>query len=177
MLDLLDFDGGSDGLFVDLVEEEGLLGADFFESGPENSMGKEVKLEAGGFEAAEVGVQGGEGKTGADGEGCEVCVHPDFGRSGMDGGEFEPEITRAFGFGIEAVDVRLGAPTLKHFHRPGIGDRRGIVAATDRRGGQKAEEGMLNGAREVGWIFCGSLTDEFRSDRVMWMPFEVIGQP
>ena len=56
MLDLLDFDGGSDGLFVDLVEEEGLLGASFLKSGPENSMGKEVKLEAGGFEAAEVGV-------------------------------------------------------------------------------------------------------------------------
>jgi hypothetical protein len=40
---LFDLDGGSDGLFVDLVEEEGLLGADFLKSGPENSMGKEVK--------------------------------------------------------------------------------------------------------------------------------------
>jgi hypothetical protein len=40
---LFDLDGGSDGLFVDLVEEEGLLGADFLKSGPENSMGKEMK--------------------------------------------------------------------------------------------------------------------------------------
>jgi hypothetical protein len=53
---LFDLDGGSDGLFVDLVEEEGLLGADFLKSGPEKSMGKEMKLESGGFESAEVGV-------------------------------------------------------------------------------------------------------------------------
>lgn len=32
-----------------------------------HSSGVEMKLEAGGFEAAEIGVQGGEGKTGADG--------------------------------------------------------------------------------------------------------------
>ncbi len=88
------------------LRDPGLLGADFVKSGPENSMGKEMKLEAGGFEAAEVGVQGGEGKSGADGEGCEVSVHPDFGRSGRDGGELEPEFAGAFGFGIEAVDVR-----------------------------------------------------------------------
>ncbi len=43
-------------MFVDLVEEEGLLGADFLKSGPEKSMGKEMKLESGGFESAEVGV-------------------------------------------------------------------------------------------------------------------------
>jgi hypothetical protein len=38
------------------LRDPGLLGADFLKSGPEKSMGKEMKLESGGFESAEVGV-------------------------------------------------------------------------------------------------------------------------
>ncbi len=54
------------------------------------SGGEEEEIEADGFEAAEVGVEGGEGKTGADSKGGEIGVHPDLGRGGGDGGEFEP---------------------------------------------------------------------------------------
>lgn len=41
--------------------------------------GKEAKLEADGFESAEVGIESGKGKTGADRESGEVGIHPDLG--------------------------------------------------------------------------------------------------
>ena len=115
-------------------------------------MGKEVKLEAGGFEAAEVGVQGGEGKSGADGEGCEVSVHPDFGRSGRDGGEFEPEITRAFGFGVEAVDVRLSKPSGEDRNGIGVGSGGYLVKSVQGGGGYEAQPGLLGGATKQGGL-------------------------
>jgi hypothetical protein len=80
------------------------------EGGLGESSGEEVKIETGGFEAAEVGIQGGKRETGADGEGGEVGIHPDLGGGGGDGGEFEPECSGAFWFGIKAANREPGVP-------------------------------------------------------------------
>jgi len=101
----------------ELELEEGFLRG----GGHTGSSGEEEELEAGGLEAAEIGIQRGKRKTGADGEGGEVGIHPDLGRCGRDGGKFEPQLAGALGLGIEAADAGFSAPDVKGFDGGGIG--------------------------------------------------------
>jgi len=69
------------------------------------SFREKAKGESGGFKSPEVGIEGGESDSNADGEGGKVGVHPDLGRDGGNGGEFQPEFAGACGFGVKAADM------------------------------------------------------------------------
>jgi len=104
------------------------------------SGGEQAKIEAGGFEAAEVGIEGRNRETGANGESGEVGVHLDLGRGGWDGSQFEPKFASTLGFGIEGEDVELGVPSGKRCGGLNVGECGTRVVAADGGGCSETEE-------------------------------------
>ena len=90
-------------------------------SSPEKSFGKKQQRKPGGFKLPEVGIEGGERDSSADGKGSEVGIHPDLGRGRRNGCEFQSELAGAWRFFVQAVDVAAGTPPIQDLDRLRIG--------------------------------------------------------
>ncbi len=105
------------------------------------------------FELGEGVVGGDEAVAAGEGKGGEVGVHPEFGGSGVAGGEGLPMGFEIAGFGGEG-DAGIGEEGVKELPGAGVGVGEHAIGPHDSFSGEKSQEGLLNCTTEKDRGMC-----------------------